>query len=155
MKILGLRNYSGGFRYAIIEGDSLNYTCINLNTENKVIIPTSICNDEIYVWYKKEITRIIDTHNINIVAIKRNENMRTTYSSIKNVMFFDCITTIVAKEKNINIMSYLYSQLKLNSKNVQEYAEISVGKTNKYWDSKIADAISAALKCVQDDIKNK
>ena len=147
MKILGIRNFSGGFRYAILEGDSLSFKCTNLTGENKVIMPKSVIGNDVYAWYKKEIYRILETHNINKLGIKRNENMRaSTYSSLKDVMFFDCIATMAAIDKKIDVSSFLYSQLKLNSKTVEGYAESHVGKTSKYWDSKIADAISAAIK---------
>lgn len=150
MKILGIRNYSQGIRYCILEGDKDNYKCINLNAENKIVAPSGYLENEIYNWYKSEIKRIIDTHGkFDCITIKRNENTPSCYSKLKTVMYFDAIVTICALDYNINVVQYLYSNLKTNSKSVKDNAEAKVGKSTKYWDEKISDAIVAAIKYIE------
>ncbi|MDD4819280.1 MAG: hypothetical protein PHD21_00360 [Flavobacteriales bacterium] len=147
MKILGIRNYSDGIRYAIIEKDDSGYKCLNLSNENRITKPKSCEGNDIYTWFRKEIERIIDNNKgFDGIAIKQNENTPSNYSKLKQVMFFDCITTMVASDKNIPISSFVYTNLRTSSKNVEQLAESNVGKTSKHWDTKIADAIVAAIK---------
>ena len=68
------------------------------------------------------------------------------YTNLKKVMFMDCIVTLEVTKRAIPINSYVYNQIFVNSKNVSERAENLVGRSLKYWDSKIADAIMAANK---------
>lgn len=147
MKILGIRNYTGGFRYCIIEGNKDSYQCVNLNEENKVQIPKGEEENAIFIWYKDEIERIINNNGLfDKIVIKQNENTPSRYSLLKQVMFFDCIATIVALEQNIQVDSFVYNNLKVNAKSVKQDAESKVGKSLKYWDTKIADAIVASVK---------
>ncbi len=148
MTVLGIRNYSDGFRYCILQKDANGVVCKNLNSENRILIPKGYDDNQLLIWYQDEIERILDTNNnIVKVAIKHNENMRSDcYASLKKVMFMDCIITLIATRKNIHVNSYVYNQIHVNSKNVLDRAEILVGKSQKYWDSKIADAIMAANK---------
>ncbi len=147
MKILGIRNYSDGIRYAIIVKDDKGFRCLNLDKENRITKPKSCEGNEIYAWFKKEIERIIDTNKgFDGIAIKQNENTPSNYSKLRQVMFFDCITTMVASDKNIPVSSFVYTNLRTSSKNVEQLAESNVGKTSKHWDTKMADAIVAAIK---------
>lgn len=154
MKVLGIRNYSDGFRYCILEGNCDNIQCINLNGENRILIPKRYEDNQLLIWYQDEIDRILDMNSdIGRVAIKHNENTRAdSYSTLKRVMFMDCIATLEVTRKNIPVSSYVYNQICVNSKNVLEKAESLVGKSLKYWDSKFADAIMAANKEIENGI---
>lgn len=150
MKILGIRNYSEGIRYCILES---NFNCCNLNKENFIRIPKEYENkeDDMLVWYESEIARIIDNnHEIGSIALKHNENLRSDcYANLKKVMFMDCLVTFVAKKRNIQFSSYAYNQLGVNSKNVQNIAESKLGQTEKKWDKNMADAMIVALKQIE------
>ena len=153
MKILGIRNYSDGIRYCILETNSSGgVVCKNLSQENLIRIPKEFesCEDAL-IWYKNEIIRIIDSEtNIDSIALKHNENIRSDcYSNLKKVMFMDCIVTLVAKERNIPFSSYGYNQLGVNSNNVQDVAESKLGKTGKQWNKNMADAMIVALKQIE------
>lgn len=148
-KVLGIRNYSDGFRYCILEKCNKNITFVNKDIENKITKPKDYEGRELYLWFQNEIKRILDTNNgIEALAIKQNENnVQTCYKKIKDIMFFDCIASMSAFEKNVSVYSYVYNQLGTNSKNVKQVAESIInGPTAKYWDDKIADAIVAANK---------
>ena len=154
MKILGIRNYGDGFRYCILEGNRDNVQCINLNGENRILVPKGCEDNQLLIWYQDEIDRILDMNSdIERVAIKHNENTRAdSYSTLKRVMFMDCIATLEVTRKSIPVNSYVYNQIYVNSKNVLEKAESLVGKSLKYWDSKFADAIMVANKEIENGI---
>ena len=145
MKVLGVRNYSDGLRYCILEGSDDGVTCLNLNDENRLLIPKGCEDNQLLIWYQDEIVRILDLNkDIERVAIKHNENSNDCYSKLRKVMFMDCIVTLEATKRDIPVNSYVYNQIHANSKNVIDKAESIVGKSQKYWDSKFADAIVAA-----------
>lgn len=147
MKVLGIRNYSDGFRYCILEKNGDSISCLNLNGENKILVPKGIGDNQFLVWYQDEMDRILDSHkDIDKVAIKHNENIKDCYSKLKRVMFMDCIASLESTRKNHLVNSYAYNQIHVNSKNVLERAESIVGKSQKYWDQKFADAIMVAYK---------
>ena len=58
--------------------------------------------------------------------------------------------TLEAVERKIPINSYAYNQIGVNSKNVLEKAESLVGKAQKYWDIRMADAIIVGFKELED-----
>lgn len=149
-KVLGIRNFSEGLRYAIIEGDASNYSCLNLESEHFIKIPKGYNESQIYIWYKDEITRIIDKNpNITDIAIKHNENIPSRYSNLKRIMFMDCIASMVALDNHISVNYYVYNQLGCNKSCVKSFAENYCGKTSIHWDANIADAIVAAVKTLK------
>ena len=111
-------------------------------------------DNQLLIWYQDEIDRILNVNtDIERAVIKHNENTRAdSYSKLKRVMFMDCIATLEITRKNIPVNSYVYNQIYVNSKNVLEKAESIVGKSQKYWDSKFADAIMAAKKEIENGI---
>lgn len=152
MKILGLRNFSDGIRYCILELKENTITCVNKDTEHKICKPKGIQGKELYKWYNNEIKRILDTNqDISAVAIKQNENsVLSCYGKLKDIMFFDCIASMVSYEHNLDVSSFVYNQLGVSSKTVKECAEnILGGKLSRYWDEKIADAIVVAYKLLK------
>ena len=73
MIVLGIRNYSDGFRYCLLEKDSNGITCLNLNSENRVLIPKGFDDNQMLIWYQDEIKRVLDTNDrIDRVTIKHN-----------------------------------------------------------------------------------
>ncbi len=105
---------------------------------------------EIYQWVKSEFKRIFEIYGpFDHMAIKQNENISTRYSSVKPVMFMDCISTLVSIENNTTFSSHLYTGLGTKSKDVVSFVESKVVKSNSNWDSQIADAIAAAIKIIK------
>lgn len=145
MRILGIRNSLKSFRYCILERNCEGqFSLLNKAEENKVNVPLSLQGDDVFIWYKNEIIRLLDYGPFAGIAIKRNENISSCYSKLKGTMFFDCIATMIALDKNIKTKSYIYNQMHVNKKTVISMTEDLVGKTNKYWDISIADAIASA-----------
>ena len=83
------------------------------------------------------------------LAIKQNENVPTRYSSVKPVMFMDCIASMVSIENNTPFSSHLYNSLGTKSKEVVRFVETKVSKSSVNWDGQIADAIAASIKCLK------
>lgn len=148
MKILGIRNTPTKIRFCILEGDKLNFVFTNCNDENKIDLPKSLKTEfEIFQWVKSEYERIFDKYGpFDHLAIKQNENVPTRYSSVKPVMFMDCIASIVSIENNTPFSSHLYISIGTKSKEVVSFVEAKVSKTSVNWDSQIADALAASIK---------
>ena len=148
MRILGIRNAPTKIRFCILEGSKTGFHFTNHDQENKIDMPKSINTEAaLYDWIKSEYTRIFDKYGpFDHMAIKQNENVPTRYSSVKPVMFLDCIAIMVAIEKNTPFTSHMYQSLGTKSKEVIAFAEAKVSKSITFWDSQIADAIAAAIK---------
>lgn len=153
MKVLGVRNYSDGIRYCIIKGDINSCQCLNLNNDNRILLPKG-CNDiELVKWYKSEIDLLIDKIQPDFIALKHNENTpRDKYSSLKIIMFMDGILTLEAAEKNVPFKSCNYNQIGTNSSTVLNDAEQHFGKSDNYWKKEFADSLMVAYKIIQNGI---
>ncbi|MDE5516018.1 hypothetical protein KRE49_09710 [Elizabethkingia meningoseptica] len=102
---------------------------------------------EMYQWVKSEYKRIFDKYGpFDHMAIKQNENVPTRYSSVKPVMFLDCLATMIAIENNTPFSSHAYNSLGTKSKEVVSFIESKVTKSKTNWDVQMADAIAAAIK---------
>lgn len=147
-KVIGFRIIPNGFRYCIIQhNDDGTFEFLNKNSENKVMLPVGLLEMESYAWVKQEFSRIIDANpDVSAIGLKHNENIKTCYSKLKQTMFFDAAITLVALDKHIEIIHFVYNQIGCNKNNVKQMAEKFVGKTTKYWDEKISDAIMVAKK---------
>lgn len=148
MKILGIRNSPTKIRFCILDGNKTTFTFVNNNSENKIDLPKSLKTEfETYQWVKSEFNRLFDKYGpFDHLAIKQNENVPTRYSSVKPVMFMDCIATLVAIQNNTSFSSHIYTSLGTKSKEVILFVENKVSKTSVNWDSQIADAIAVAIK---------
>ena len=84
--------------------------------------------------------------NIDKICIKTNEFNGIETTSKRETTYFDAIFLLCAKEHNIPVEKKLYSQICSSSNKAKEDAEQRVGKTNKYWNNVIADAILVAYR---------
>jgi len=148
MKILGIRNSPTKIRFCIIDGDLTTYVFTNQNGENKIDMPKSLKTEaEFYQWVKSEFKRVFDKYGpFDHMAIKQNENIPTRYSSVRPIMFLDCLATMVAIENNTPFSSHIYNSIGTKSKEVVSFVESKVNKSNSNWDTQMADAIAAAIK---------
>jgi len=148
MKILGIRNSPTKIRFCILEGNVSTFTFTNHNGENKIDMPKSLKTEaQIYQWVKSEYKRVFDKHGpFDHMAIKQNENVPTRYSSVKPVMFLDCLATMVAIENNTNFSSHMYKSLGTKSKEVLAFIEAQTVKSSTNWDVQMADAVAVSIK---------
>ncbi|NHZ46368.1 hypothetical protein [Nitratidesulfovibrio liaohensis] len=145
MKIIGLRFSPDSFRYAVLEKNDgiINFT--NANNETKVCKPADLDNiDDICAWIYDEIKRIITINNdVSNIVIKTNEYSTDTKSK-RTTIYLEGVATVASKLEGKPVTFKLYSQIGVSSSNVKDRMESRYGKTKKYWDSKIADAVAAA-----------
>jgi len=147
MKILGIRTSSTCVRYAIIEWNGNDALLINSATENKLNFPADKQTiSQKLLWLNSELDRIYRINqDISKVAIKMNqfgtEKMANRYSSN-----MDGVVILSAMKNMKQVKTFLYAniQTKMSSKKIKEFSEINVGKTEKYWDSPMADAVAVA-----------
>lgn len=147
MQILGIRTSSTCVRYAIIEWDSQSASLVNAATENKLDFPAD--RQEIsqkLQWLFSELERIYRMHpDISKVAIKINqfgtEKMVNRFST-----HMDGVVMLSALQNGKTADTFLYANMQqgMSSKKVQAFAETNVGRSDKYWNAQMADAVAAA-----------
>lgn len=154
MSIIGLRASSQEIRYAILENDSNgNVVFVNKDTENRIKYPATIDRvEEKLQWIKSEIDRVFRIYpQIERAYIKTNEY--GTESSVKReTTYIDAIFLLSAKEHNIYVDKKLNSQIASTAAKAKELAENRVGKTDKYWNNTVADAILVAYWGLKHDV---
>jgi len=147
MQILGIRTASTCVRYAIVEWDGQTATLVNAMAENKLDFPAD--RQEIaqkILWLHDELERILRMYpDITKVAVKMNqfgtEKMANRYST-----HLDGVVMLSAMKnaKALNTFIYANIQQGMSSKKVQAFAEANVGRSDKYWNAQMADAVAAA-----------
>ena len=146
MKIIGLRASANEFRYAILERDANgNIVFVNKDFENRIKYPATIekIEEKVY-WVKSEIDRIFRINpTIQKVYIKTNEYATET-ATRRETTYMDSIFLLSAREHNLPVERKLNNQIDSTSSKAKEYAENRVGRTQKYWNNTMADAILAA-----------
>lgn len=153
MSVLGLRASAQEIRFALLEkSENGDILFLNKNEENRLKYPTSANKiEEKLYWVKSEIDRILRINrNIEKIYIKTNEFNGTENTSKRETAYIDAIFLLCAKEHNIPVEKKLYSQIGASANKAKEVAEQRVGKTEKYWNNGIADAILVAYKGVID-----
>ena len=149
MSVLGLRASAQEIRFAVLcksEDDKIIF--VNKDTENRLKYPASIGSiEEKLYWVKSEIDRILRINTgIAKILIKVNEFNGTENLTKRETTCMDAIFLRCAKEHNIPVEKKLNSQICSSSTKAKEYAEQRVGRTEKYWNNTIADAILVAYR---------
>lgn len=150
MQILGIRTASSCVRYAIIEWDGQTATLLNAAMENKLDYPTN-CQEisQKLQWLHSELKRIYRKWpDIAKVAIKMNqfgtEKMANRFST-----HMDGVVMLSAMQSGKSVSTFLYPNIQkgMSSKKVQAFAESNVGRSDKYWNLQMADAVAVAWTC--------
>ena len=147
MQILGIRTASSCVRYAIVEWDSQTAALVNAATENKLDFPAD--RQEIaqkLQWLHTELERIYRMYpDVSKVAIKMNQ-----FGTEKMVNRFstnmDGVVMLSAMQSGKSVNTFLYANIQqgMSSQKVQAFAEAKVGRSDKYWNAQMADAVAAA-----------
>jgi hypothetical protein len=147
MKVLGLRNSPTTIRFCVLEGDASGFVFSNCDRENKIDLPKSLKSEaEKLHWIISEFRRIFDHYGpFDHLAIKQNENVATRYSTVRPVMFFDCIASMAAVERHVSFTSHVYTNLGTNRKGIVAFAESRGARSSTHWDGQMADAVVAAI----------
>jgi len=146
MKVLGVRCSTKEIRYAILEKKGNNIVFINKDSENRLIFPQNIQEiEEKLKWCKTEINRILrQNEGISYVVIKVNEYTRGENLAKREGAYMDGVVMLTTHEHNIAVSKKLYNQIEANSSNILKLAESINGRTDKYWNKGMADAIQCA-----------
>lgn len=154
MRIIGLRASAQEIRYAILDTDvNGNIVFVNKDLENRIKYPATIdrVEDKLH-WVKSEIDRILRVNpTIEKVYIKTNE-YGTETAAKRETTYIDSIFLLSAKEHNIPVEKKLNSQIASTASKAKGYAENRVGRTDKYWNNTMADAILVAYWGLKHDV---
>ena len=157
MKVIGVRASAQEIRYAILESDTNgNIIFVNKDAENRIKYPALICEIEDKLqWVKSEIDRILRINpTVQRVYIKTNEYARETAAS-RETTYLDAVFLLSAREHNLPVKRKLNNQIASTSNKAKEYAENRVGRTDKYWNNTMADAILVAWWGIKYDVQCK
>jgi Holliday junction resolvasome RuvABC endonuclease subunit len=146
MKVLGIRVDPQKTRYALIDYDGNVFTLLNANTESRLLYPANVSEpDEKVDWLYRELERVLHAHqDIEKVCIKTNEYTQSDSKSKRESAYLEGAVLLFCRRNNIPVTVKIYASLSTRSADVRGHAEQRVGRTAKYWDSKMADAVIAA-----------
>lgn len=148
MKILGFRGDPKAPRYAVVSEDNGVLRLENAASDNKLLVPASITEDadaERLNWIYREVLAIFDAHpGITKVVIKQNEFTRQDTKAKRRSAYNDAAVILACAHRNIPVELKIYGSIGTTSADTKRHAEDRVGKTDKYWDTKMADAVNSA-----------
>ena len=146
MKAIGIRVIPDGVRYAIVEYNGNGFTLINESGESRLIYPSAPSTlSEKVNWLCRELERVKREFNdIEKVCVKTNEYTQRDTKGKRQSAYVEGAILLFCGQKNIPIDFKTYTSLGANNKNVKSQAQDRVGRTQQYWDTKIADAVLVA-----------
>ena len=148
MQVIGIRASAKEIRYAILDKvTDADIVFVNKDEEHCLRYPATVqtIEDKLH-WVKQEFDRILRQHtSIGKIIIKMNEYAGTENGAKRETSYIDAVILLVAAEKNILVERKLYSQIGTTSRQTKEHAESRVGKTEKYWNTTMADALNCAF----------
>lgn len=146
MKILRIRVDPTRTRYALIEYDGVHFTLLNADDESRLLYPADVATpDEKVEWLYREMERMLHKNkDIDKICIKTNEYTQTDTKSKRESAYLEGAILFFCRKNGIPVSIKIYSSIGTRSVDVKYHAEHRVGRTGKYWDTKIADAIVAA-----------
>jgi hypothetical protein len=146
MKVLGFRADPDGARYAIVENNGGDFSLLNANGESRLRYPANISTpSEKVAWLYRELERVFREHSdIARAVIKTNEYTQSDTKAKRESAYAEAMLLLYCAQKQIPVDAKIYTSLGTKSGDVKVHAEQRVGKTAKYWDPKMADAVVAA-----------
>jgi hypothetical protein len=146
MKVLGFRADPSAPRYAIVQGNGGAFTLDNADGETRLTYPANISTQsEKVTWLYREIERVFrDNPGIARVIIKTNEYTQSDTKAKRESAYAEAMLLLYCAQHQIPIEAKIYTSLGTKSGDVKAHAEARVGRTAKYWDAKMADAVVAA-----------
>jgi hypothetical protein len=146
MKVLGFRADPSTPRYALVQNDGAALVLTNAQGETRLSYPANIASAaEKTGWLYREIERIFrDNPGIARVVIKTNEYTQSDSKAKRESAYAEAMLLLYCAQHQVPVDVKIYASLGTNSGSVKEHAEARVGRTAKYWDAKMADAVVAA-----------
>ena len=152
MILLGMRLEPSKARYALVEYDGTDFSLLNADLESRLVFPADVSEPAEKVdWLYRELERVFhDNPDIEKVCIKTNEFTQSDSKSKRETAYLEGIVLLFCRQKGVPVSTRIYASLATKSGDVKHHAESRVGRTSKYWDTKIADAVVAAWKGARD-----
>jgi hypothetical protein len=145
-KVLGFRTDPSAPRYAIVQNNGGSLTLDNASGETRLSHPANVSRPpEKAAWLYREIERVFrDNPGITSVVIKTNEYTQSDSKAKRDSAYAEAMLLLYCAQQRIPIDIKIYASLGTKSGDVKMHAEQRVGRTSKYWDAKMADAVVAA-----------
>jgi len=133
-------------RYALIDGSTNPVLLLNAADESRLCFPADCTEDTAKItWLYREFERIFHAHpDIERVVIKKGEFTPGDNNAKRTASYQEAALLLYCGLHNKPIFSKLYASLGTNSGSVLAHAEARAGRTTRYWNSKMADAVVAA-----------
>ena len=148
MKVMGFRADPNAPRYAIVSNENGDCSLLNAVGDSKLVIPVSLADDadeKRIHWLYREIEQIFETHpGISRIVIKCNEYTQQETKAKRKSTYLDAVVMLCCAQKGIPVEVKIYASIGTTSSATKAHAESRVGRTAKYWDAKMADAVNAA-----------
>lgn len=146
MKVLGIRVDPKKTMYALVDYDGTNFTLLNADTETRLLYPANVSDpDEKVDWLYRELERVLhENQDIDRVCITTNEYTQSDNKSKRESAYLEGAVLLFCRKNNLPVTVKIYASLGTKSGDVKNHAEQRVGKSSKYWDAKMADAVIAA-----------
>jgi len=146
MKVLGFRADPSAPRYAIVQNNGAGFTLDNASGESRLAFPANVSKpSEKVTWLYREIERVFrDNPGIARVVIKTNEYTQSDTKAKRESSYAEAMLLLYCAQHQIPAEVKIYTSLGTKSGDVKAHAETRVGRTTKYWDAKMADAVVAA-----------
>lgn len=146
MKVLGFRSDPSRPRYAIVQNNGSAFTLDNANGESRLTYPANVSTpSEKVTWLYREIERVFrENPGIVRVVIKTNEYTQSDSKAKRESAYAEAMLLLYCAQHQVPVETKIYTSLGTKSGDVKGHAEARVGKTAKYWDTKMADAVIAA-----------
>jgi hypothetical protein len=148
MKVMGFRADPNAPRYAIASDENGAHSLLNADGDSKLTIPVSLADDadeKRIHWLYREIEQVFEAHQgISKVIIKCNEYTQQETKAKRKSAYLDAAVMLCCAQKGIPVEVKIYASMGTTSADTRAHAESRVGRTAKYWDAKMADAVNAA-----------
>lgn len=150
MKVMGVRVSTESVRYAVIDYLS-DGTFLFCNTEdNRLLFPRDAETDiDKMMWFWDSFERLMGVfQDISKIVIKLPEFGRNETSASRLIHYLNAIIMMVASRHMhpVAVEGKNYRTLGTRSADVKTYViSHGIARTQHYWDTKICDAIAAAI----------
>jgi hypothetical protein len=146
MTVLGFRSDPTTPRYALIRKDATTLVLANADGETRLSYPANVTSAvDKSAWLYREIERVFrDNADIARVVIKTNEYTQSDSKAKRESAYAEAMVLLYCAQHQVPVEVKIYASLSTNSGSVKEHAEARVGRSSKYWDVKMADAVVAA-----------
>lgn len=146
MIILGFRSDPTAPRYALVDDATTPPLLTNSDSESRLSFPADCTEDAAKVtWLYREFERIFHAHpDIVRVVIKKGEFTQGDNNAKRIASYQEAALLLYCGLHKKLITTKIYGSLGTNSNSVLAHAAARVGKTTRYWNNKMADAVIAA-----------